>query len=94
MRMRETAGHKCDRGSKDGGVTNLTRSFSSSFNCFIQLNFADENYSKAKKYAFKYFPDDFLDCFEISYSPALKSRHRFFVRPENIFPFKYIILVK
>ena len=48
MRMRKTAGRKCDRGSKDG-VTNLTRSLSSSFSSFIQWNFADEKCSKAKK---------------------------------------------
>ena len=47
MPMRETAGPKCDHGSKDG-VTNLTRSFSSSFSSLIQLNFADEKCSKAK----------------------------------------------
>ena len=84
MRMRETPERKCDRGSKDG-VTNLTRSFSSSFSSFIQWNFADGKCSKAKKYAFGYFRDDFLDCFRISYSPALKSRHRIFVKPEFFF---------
>ena len=94
MRMRQTAGRKCDRGSKDC-VTNLTRSFSSSFSSFIKLNFVGEKCSKVqKKYAFGYFRDDFLDCFGISDSPALKSRHRIFVKPENICPFKYINLVK
>ena len=88
MRMRETAGGKCDRGSKDG-VANLTRSFSSLFSFLIQSNFADEKCSKAKTYAFGYFLDDFLDCFGISDSPVLKSRHRIFVKPENIFAFKF-----
>ena len=67
LRMRETAGRKCDRGNK---VDSIICSF-------IQWNFADEKCSKAKKKKKKNMVRLWILS---SDSSALKSRHEFFVK--------------
>ena len=76
MRMRETAGRKCDRGSKYG-VTNLTRS------SVLKRKRYAFGYFRAD------FLDCFRISYSPApgahHLSALKSRHRIFVKPQKFF---------